>query len=143
MSFLYLASPYSYNTSHLPREEREAVMLMRFRGAMYACAWFLTAGNKPVPTYSPIVHCHEMAERCDLPTGAEFWQHYNFAMLESSSGLIVLALQYWMNSDGVQGEIEKAKSLDLPIRLLRPDLEKGYKLSKLPEEGESIGAEGP
>jgi hypothetical protein len=77
--------------------------------------------------YSPIVHCHNMAEIYDIPTGFEFWKNYNEAMILSAKGLLVYAIPGWRTSIGVTAEIAVAKRNSLPI-LYVPD-----------HEGEGLG----
>jgi hypothetical protein len=80
---------------------------------MSATAWLLRQG---IWTFSPIVHCHELAKRHSFPRDFLFWQNYNFAMLGASRGLFVLKLPGWQQSKGVAGEIAKAKELNLIIQ---------------------------
>jgi hypothetical protein len=100
----YLGSPYTSLS--------KAVMQMRYEMARKVCAEMLNNGEI---TYSPIVHCHELARHHDLTRDFAFWQHYNFAMLDLASELVVLRLEGWEDSTGLRGEIEHAKSLSLPI----------------------------
>ena len=104
-SYLYLGSPYSH-TDPFIREER-------YLKASKVLAEFLTKG---IWTYSPIVHCHELAKIGGLPTEALFWKGYNFFMLLHSRGLLVLQLDGWDASIGLQDEIKEAKRLGLPVQ---------------------------
>jgi hypothetical protein len=111
MSFIYLASPYS-SRSRVTRRKRH-------RAALSACAWLLRQRQW---AYSPIIHCHGLAETHNLPTDAAFWQDYNFAMLARSRELMILTLADWATSPGVAAETSEAKRLGLPITFLRPAL---------------------
>jgi len=68
--------------------------------------------------YSPIVHCHEMAERHKLPKDFAFWEKYNRAMLETADGLYILQLDGWELSKGLQSEIKFATKLNIPLTFL-------------------------
>lgn len=103
-SFKYLASPYSS-----PDLE---VMEDRYQEAMYCTHWLL---RTKVWVYSPIVHCHEMAKKHDLPRDYLFWQHYNNAMISGSDGIIVLAIPGWQESRGVTDELKIARRLGLEV----------------------------
>lgn len=119
-NYEYLASPYSHKDP--------AVMQHRFECAEHALAWLLSARRW---TYSPIVHCHAMAQCFNFPTDAKFWEEYNHAMIRRSSGLIVLLIDGVMESKGVKEEREFAASLQLPIIGLYPENETEYSWTKL------------
>ena len=68
--------------------------------------------------FSPITHSHPIAECSDLPTNWEFWETFDRAYLEASSELIVLKLDGWEESKGVQAEIAIAEELGLSITYL-------------------------
>lgn len=104
---IYLASPYTSPSS--------SVMEMRYRMVAKVCADMLRTGEI---VYSPIVHCHELAKFHDLPRDFEFWQHYNFGMLEHADELQVLMLDGWEASKGLQGELRFANKKDIPFRML-------------------------
>src|SRR5262245_1635750 len=109
MAFVYLASPYSHVAKHVMRE--------RYIAAQAATAWLLA---RRIWTYSPIVHCHALAERYSLPTGADFWGEFSRAMLERSDELYILMLAGWRDSAGVRDEAGYANRLDLPIKFMLP-----------------------
>ena len=109
MSFSYLASHYSS-----PDPE---IVQTRFLAAEAATAWCL---RHSLWVYSPIVHCHALCEAYQMPSDAEFWKEYNFAMLARSSKLLLLNIDGWKESKGVAAEIAEAYRLHLPIRLITP-----------------------
>lgn len=106
MSFIYLTSPYT--GTHNEQE-------LRFQAAEKTVAQLLRKG---LMVYSPIVHCHTLAKNHNLPQGFSFWSRYNYAILSKSSGLFVLKLQGYDTSDGVAGEIEFAKSCNIPVTFM-------------------------
>lgn len=64
--------------------------------------------------FSPIVHCHALAERYALPTDFDFWQRYNFGMLRLASELYVLAVAGYEESKGVTCERRFAEHAGIP-----------------------------
>jgi hypothetical protein len=105
MTIWYLASPYSHKDP--------VVVTDRFYKTQQATVWLL--GQK-IWTYSPIVHCHELAQKFKLPTDAKYWGDYNHSMIEQLSGVIVLLLPNWQESKGVAAEVKHALQLGKPIR---------------------------
>ena len=97
---IYLASPYSA----APQANFELTE------AFVACA--LRAGR---PIFSPVVHCHQIAIDYNLPGDFEFWKDYNFNMLRAAEEMWVLTLPGWKESKGVDGEVDFARSLGIPI----------------------------
>lgn len=108
MSFIYLANPYS--------DPDPKVIDERFRQAERALYALLMEGRA---TYSPIVHCHELAKKYDLPKTFDFWRKYDLSMIASCSDLYVLMLDGWEASPGVRAEVEFARSIGVPVSGLR------------------------
>jgi len=125
MSFIYLASPYTASL-HCTPTEAAIVRQMRYDEAAKATAWFLCRGKA---IFSPIVHCHGLAIRHDLPKDIAFWKWYNDCMLGEAYALYVLTLKDWESSKGVQHEIEIARSKDLAV--WRVEEEDGTYISRL------------
>jgi len=103
VSFVYIASPYTH--------EDPAVMQERFEAVEKVTAELLKDG---VQCYSPIVHCHVLAQKYDLPIHYMFWRDCNFAMLSKASKLFVLQLKGWEESPGVAGEMGFAAECCIP-----------------------------
>ena len=101
--FIYLASPYTNN----PEEN--------FKLAESYVAQQLKNG---VCIFSPIVHCHEIAQKHDLPHDFNFWQNYNFNMLFNADELWILKIPGWENSVGVQEEIKFAEKHKLKVKYI-------------------------
>lgn len=104
MSFTYVASPYSSKDPEII--QRRFNIVEEFTGLR------LLQGEH---LYSPIVHCHEIAKKYDLPKDFKFWQDYNRAMLSTASLMIVLMIDGWKESVGVQGEIEFAEQCGIQV----------------------------
>lgn len=120
-SIIYLASPY---TDPSPR-----IRQLRYELAREAVAHLL---RHRTAVYSPIVHCHDLAIQHDLPHDAQFWQWYNFTMMEVCRALFVLELPGVRQSEGVAGEMEEAARSLKPIAYI-PPTEWGLNESKLQE----------
>jgi len=103
---IYLASPYS----HPDAQVREA----RFEAACRVAAELVSAGHV---VFSPIVHGHPLV-RFGLPTDWGFWQRHDREYLGRSKLLLVVALDDWQQSVGVQAEISIARALGLPVAYL-------------------------
>ena len=106
---IYLASPYSHPDSQIRRQ--------RFRDACIATARLIRAGHI---VFSPIVHGHPIAEY-GLPTDWRFWEPFDRAYLQRCDEVVVLMLDGWQESEGVQAEIRIAGELGKPVRYLQPE----------------------
>lgn len=109
MSYIYLASPYS--------DPDPLVMQARYELVRAHAAEMMWNGEH---VYSPIVHSHPMAVAHDLPRDHAFWKEYNMAMLATASALVVLMLDGWDRSTGVEWEIIEAGQLGLTRTYVPP-----------------------
>jgi hypothetical protein len=106
---IYLASPYSGT-----EEEQEA----RFLAAECFVADMLPFSVEAI--FSPIVFCHEMAKRHNLPGDANFWAAMNMDYMRAASKIWVLKLPGWEESIGVQDEIRWAHVERKPLMYVEP-----------------------
>ena len=106
-SLIYLASPYSH-----PSEETR---IERFRSVCATAAKLMAKGYK---IFSPIAHTHPIAEAGQLPTGWDYWDSYDRAILSCCKEIWVLRLKGWEFSKGIGAELDIAKELGLTIRFL-------------------------
>ena len=102
--FAYIASPYSHPTSYVMQERFNQVE-----------SYTAQCMKNNMVVFSPIVHCHTLAQNYKLPTHFDFWQKYCLGMLAFSTELFVLKMEGWEDSKGVQSEIQFAKRIGLPI----------------------------
>lgn len=69
--------------------------------------------------FSPIVHCHEMSKKYDLPKDYTFWQENDRHFISNCDRVVVLKMsdEYgnWEKSKGIQDEIAYAKSSGVPV----------------------------
>ena len=105
---VYLASP----DSHPDAAVREA----RFQAACHAAAELMRAGHL---VFSPVAHSHSIAA-WGLPTDWCFWERCDRELLSRCDAVIVLTLDGWEQSRGVQAEIEIARALGKPVQSLAP-----------------------
>lgn len=104
---VYLAVPYTHPDPKVMEERYEKVCI---------AAGELISRNYQV--YSPISQFHSVAKFCKLPTDWNYWRDLNKSVLECCRALLVLTLDGWKESVGVQDEIEVAKELGLAIDYL-------------------------
>jgi hypothetical protein len=104
---IYLATPYSHTDFD--------VMLQRFNTVNAVSAKLMVEGHH---IFSPISHTHPIAMAGQLPTGWDYWEQYDRAILSICKELWVLKQEGWQDSKGVQGEIAIALELELPIKYL-------------------------
>lgn len=114
-SLVYLATPYSSPDAFI----RE----IRFNIVNKVAANLIKQG---LHIFSPISHSHPLAMVGDLPKGFDFWVQYDRAFLECCQKLLVLRLDGWQDSKGVNGEMQIAKELNIPIEFMDFDI-KDYK----------------
>lgn len=102
--FWYLASPYSHPSASV-RDSR----------AWEAERATYNALRQGYVTFSPIHATHGIACAHSLPKDAAWWLEYNRCYLDTCAGVIVLKLDGWNESIGVQEEIRIAYAKRLPI----------------------------
>ena len=106
---IYLISTYT----HPDPSVREA----RFEAACRATAALIRQGKTVL---SPIVHSHPLC-RFGLPGDWGFWQGVDLQYLAVCSEVVVLKLDGWQQSQGVQAEIAMARALGKPVSFIEPN----------------------
>ena len=96
---IYLASPYTHPDP--------AVVERRFEAVCQAAAALIRQGKT---VFSPIAHSHSIC-RYGLPGDWQFWQQHDREHLSACDEVVVLMLEGWQESHGVQAEIALARSL--------------------------------
>lgn len=104
---IYLASPYSHNDQTMRKYRYDKVVDLT--------AKLLNQGYHVI---SPVVHCHPLAVKHNIATDFTFWKSYNYAILSKCNLLVVYKLKGWEKSEGLQGELEMARNLKLPIEFI-------------------------
>lgn len=103
----------------------------------------LIAGGLHV--FSPIAHNVTMIKHCGIPNGWNYWKLYDATMLADSGYLLILPLDGWEDSEGIQEERQLARDLGKPEIIL--DLQRIYdaayiaELCELIEKGPAIEQE--
>lgn len=106
---IYLSSPYT----HIYPE----VMQARYEFTMEITAYLIKLNYV---IFSPIVHCHVLAEQHNLPKDFIFWQSYNESVIDSCSGFMIAVIAGWSKSIGVHSEYEFAVAEGKPISMITP-----------------------
>ena len=106
MSFYYLACPYAH--------DNESVMQERFEKVTDVLTGLIQKGDV---VFSPITHNHHTTVG---GTWESHWMNFDSTFLRASTRLVVLQLDGWRESLGVNAEIEEAKRLGIDITYLSP-----------------------
>jgi hypothetical protein len=105
--FWYLASPYSHQSAWI-RDKR----------ALDAERATYNALRQGYVAFSPVHATHGMACMHSLPKDAAWWSEYNRQFLDTCAGILVLTIDGWKTSLGVQAEIKIGHAKALPIRYI-------------------------
>lgn len=122
---IYLASPYSHPDATVSEH--------RFHAACRAAAWLIQAGSA---VFSPIAHGHPIA-LYGVPTDWRFWEPIGRKHLARCDEVLVLPLDGWRESSGVQAEIRMAAELGNPVRYLDLQAAGSPTLSRVANEAKS------
>jgi len=105
---IYLASPYS-NADPIVRQNR-------FEFACQKAAQIMAEGHN---VFSPIAHSHVISLHMDNSLDHDFWLNQDLSFLERwADEMWILTLGGWKDSEGVALEIETAKRMGLPVRMV-------------------------
>lgn len=119
MKLIYLASPYLFrgHIEGLTQHGKDRIHEQRYQDAIDATAYLMKKG---LCVYSPIVATHPIAVKHTLPLGSEYWMQFDEIILNKCDEIVVLMLDGWKESPGVQREIEVMKSLHKDVTYLDP-----------------------
>ena len=101
---IYLASPYSHESQH--------VRAMRWDQVCRAAGALIASGSH---VFSPIAHSHAIATAGNLATDFDAWRSFDLKMLAVCDELVVLKLDGWQESEGIQSEIQYAIDFGMPV----------------------------
>lgn len=114
----YLASPYSY----LSKKSGIIDMLIgmwvrrrRYKAVSDAAIYLIKQGYTCI---EPIAMCHH---KRDLPTGYQFWKRRDRWFIRKCDGIVVLMLDGWKESEGVQDELNYARKLGKDVWFMQPN----------------------
>lgn len=105
MKIIYIASPYSHTDV--------AVRIERYRRAAQYAANLMLQG---VQCFSPIAYGHQFNMIYGLPPDFKYWQDFNDRILLACDEVLVLKLDGYLESRGVQHEIKLADDNGIPVR---------------------------
>ena len=100
---IYLASPYSHPDP--------AIRDQRYLAACRATVRLLLAGQT---VFSPVVHGHPLVQ-LGVSGDWRFWARHDEQYLRRCDHVMVLRVEGWKESEGVQAEIELATRLGIPV----------------------------
>lgn len=111
MSFTFISSPYSGTD-----EEREE----RARITAEVCGKLL---RRDFHVISPAVHSHTITKAVHFTPEERRSLILDFGLnlLRKASGMIVLEIEGWERSFGVQAEIDLCRELGIPVKYLKPE----------------------
>ncbi len=104
--FWYLATPYS---------KYDEGMEKAFEDAAKAAASLIKHG---IRVFCPIAHTHPLSVHGDIDNEAgdlDFWLGVDGPMIDAAVGLIVVKMQGWDTSEGVEEEVRKFREESKPI----------------------------
>lgn len=101
---IYLAGPYAHIHEH--------VKSRRYEQLTFVTAVLLRQGTT---VFSPVTHCHPLAQQYKMPLDHDFWLNHDLAILARCDKLLVLQLEGWEHSIGVQREIAFADEHNIPV----------------------------
>jgi len=107
-TLIYVGSPYTHAD--------EKVALQRLNAVTRFCGQKMKDGFH---VFSPITHGVPIAESVELSTEWDFWKDDCTLMLSKCDKLIVLQLDGWVFSKGLQAEVNIARELGLEIEYVR------------------------
>ncbi|MBT4879961.1 MAG: DUF1937 family protein [Alphaproteobacteria bacterium] len=126
--FYYLSHPYNGTDS-----EKES----RVSAAKSACIHML---ENNIHVFSPILHNHTIIASfgtLSLEDRRRMFLSFDFSLLSASAAMILLKLDGWKNSYGVQKEVEFCEEQQIPI--FEYSLEELLKVKSFSDEVRSVG----
>jgi nucleoside 2-deoxyribosyltransferase len=101
---VYLAAPYT--------DPDNAVVEKRVELINKAASVLMRQG---LTVFSPVSHSHAIAKENELPNEWLFWEEQDLPMLARCDALVILMLEGWPDSAGVEAEIYEAVRSRMPI----------------------------
>lgn len=108
---IYLASPYSHSDKTIVEKRVEII-------SKYAAKLL----SKRMHCVSPILIGTTIFKYATLPSDFEFWQHLSYDLLKRCDMIIVLKLEGWQESIGVQAEINFAIKNNIKVEYADTEL---------------------
>jgi NTP pyrophosphatase (non-canonical NTP hydrolase) len=105
----YLSSPFRCDDEMLRNERYEQTALA-----------LTSLMNKGKHVFSPIIHNSPIKRIADLGSSWEDWEQFDLDMLSRCDAVMVLKIDGWERSVGVQAEIDYAQTNNIPIYYTDP-----------------------
>jgi len=105
---VYVASPYTHKD--------EAVQEQRYQEITNITRKIINAFVDVVP-YTPITYTHVLAQELEREVN---WIHFDMTFLFCCDALLVVQMDGWKESVGVQEEIKKAKDMNIHTMYAKP-----------------------
>lgn len=122
----YLASPYTHKNWKIKMRRHEAVEK--------AAVDLLRHG---IFTFAPIAY-NAPWEKYDLPGDWQFWEKFDKAFVDRMDAVLVLQLDGWKESVGVQAEIAYAKENGIPVEYITEEQIENEDFGNLVISGEVV-----
>lgn len=104
---IYLAAPYTHSDPQVVEERMKLFCI--------ADARLCKMGHV---TVSPLSK-HWLGQYSNIPLSWDFWKSYSETLMNSCTELVVITLDGWETSTGVQAEIKLALERNLPISYVK------------------------
>jgi hypothetical protein len=109
---IYLACPYTHNAPEFMEE--------RYKSATSAAARLIEKGHV---VFSPITMTHpidKILAKGKITLGSQYWVDFDELFMSACSKMIVLMLDGWQESEGIQREIEHFITRGKEVLYLHP-----------------------
>ena len=103
----YLGSPYSDPDPDVQQFRCDVVTLVA--GDLMKSGYTI---------FSPIAMCHPIAIATDLAKDFKFWRDFDLSMIDRLDGLLVLCIDGWSKSVGLQAEIDFALDTECQVKFV-------------------------
>ena len=107
--FWYLATPYS----RYPLGKEAAHQI--------ACEMAARCFEAGILVFSPIAHTHAIAVYGKLDGGFDAWELFDISMMTAASGVIVVLMDGWKESEGIQREMLWCRDNNKPVIFMPED----------------------
>jgi hypothetical protein len=107
--YSYLASPYAHKLPSFRHKRFEQIC--DIAGRLMA---------RGMVVYSPIAQNHSVVTWCNIPLGKgwSWWKRFDEVMISHAKEVIVVKMEGWEDSVGIEGEIWIAGKLGIPVRYM-------------------------
>src|SRR5262249_50831544 len=110
---IYLACPYTHSDPQVMEE--------RYNIATKLAAYLIE--KRKLIVFSPITMTHpidKLLARDSITLGSDYWLHFDELFMKACAKMIVLTIDGWQQSEGIQREIEAFKTMGKEVEYLNP-----------------------